>query len=75
MNIHTYKPKTVCFVGKGVYQEFAKRRKIDWGFQQESFSGVNEFVAPSSSGLVRMKLTDIVAIYKQLHENVKEDFS
>jgi len=39
----------------------------EWGKQLESVvPGVSDFVAPSSSGLVRMKLDEIIAIYKQL---------
>ncbi len=40
---------------------------MPWGKQKESIiAGVLDFVAPSSSGLVRMKMDDVVAIYKQL---------
>ncbi|WP_407272838.1 mismatch-specific DNA-glycosylase [Radiobacillus sp. PE A8.2] len=67
--IHKYKPKIVCFVGKGVYQQYSKSKKIPWGKQESPvISEVVDFVAPSSSGLVRMKLTEIVDIYKQLHD-------
>lgn len=67
--IEQFKPKMVCFVGKGVYQEYSNRRKVDWGVQPHSvIPGVVEFVAPSSSGLVRMKIDDIVAIFRQLKE-------
>lgn len=66
--IRTYQPQVACFVGKGVYQKYSGRRQVTWGIQQESqVNGVTDFVAPSSSGLVRMKMEDIVAIYKQLH--------
>ncbi|MBM7691233.1 TDG/mug DNA glycosylase family protein [Peribacillus deserti] len=65
--IRQYKPKIVCFVGKGVYQEYSKRKVVSWGFQDQSIvPGVTDFVAPSSSGLVRMKLDEIVAIYSLL---------
>jgi double-stranded uracil-DNA glycosylase len=67
-----FKPKCVCFVGKGVYQQFSGNRKAKWGFQEQLFvEGVKEFVAPSSSGLVRMKLEDITAIYRQLNDFVE----
>ncbi|AQQ53397.1 G/U mismatch-specific DNA glycosylase [Planococcus lenghuensis] len=63
-----YKPKVVCFVGKGVYKEYTKKHDVQWGEQQAPLMpGVAEFVAPSSSGLVRMKLEDVVAIYKDLN--------
>jgi len=65
--IERYQPKAVCFVGKGVYQEYSKKRTVQWGVQQEPVvPGVVEYVAPSSSGLVRIKLEDIVEIYKGL---------
>lgn len=65
--INEYKPKIVCFVGKGVYQEFSKKKSIPWGKQEESVvSGTIDFVAPSSSGLVRMKIEEIIQIYSEL---------
>ncbi|WHY75543.1 G/U mismatch-specific DNA glycosylase [Neobacillus sp. WH10] len=67
--IKQYKPKVVCFVGKGVYQQYSGRKVAAWGKQPESVvPGVIDFVAPSSSGLVRMKVDEIIAIYKQLTE-------
>jgi TDG/mug DNA glycosylase family protein len=66
-----YKPKVACYVGKGVYQELTKTKKIPWGVQKASVvEGVIDFVAPSSSGLVRMKISDIVNIYKNLIEHI-----
>ncbi|MBS4217559.1 G/U mismatch-specific DNA glycosylase [Bacillus sp. FJAT-49711] len=65
--IKRYRPKIICFVGKGVYQEFSGRKKVEWGKQSESIiPGVVDFVAPSSSGLVRMRIDDIANIYSQL---------
>ncbi|WP_050184244.1 mismatch-specific DNA-glycosylase [Domibacillus robiginosus] len=65
--IERYRPKIVCFVGKGVYQEYSGRKQIPWGSQPASvIPGTLDFVAPSSSGLVRMKMEEIVSIYKQL---------
>ncbi|MCP2035584.1 TDG/mug DNA glycosylase family protein [Planomicrobium sp. HSC-17F08] len=65
--IKMYQPKAVCFVGKGVYQEYSKKRSIQWGVQDNPVvPGTIEYVCPSSSGLVRMKLEDIVEIYKGL---------
>ncbi|WP_204499306.1 G/U mismatch-specific DNA glycosylase [Aquibacillus albus] len=66
--INTYKPVIVCFVGKGVYLQYSKKRKASWGVQPDSISSSIEFVAPSSSGLVRMKMTEIVGIYQELHK-------
>ncbi|OKP97119.1 mismatch-specific DNA-glycosylase [Paenibacillus sp. P46E] len=71
-----YRPEIACFVGKGVYTEFSRRAKADWGFQEEQppiVDGVREFVAPSSSGLVRMPMPEIVAIYHRLYEYIQEN--
>jgi len=60
-------PRVVCCVGKGVYQIYARQRQAEWGFQtRETVPGVMDFVAPSSSGLVRMSIEEIVAIYRSL---------
>lgn len=62
-----YRPKVACFVGKGVYTEYSKKSKADWGFQPEPLiPEMHEFVAPSSSGLVRMSLEEITDIYRRL---------
>lgn len=67
--LEMYKPKIACYVGKGVYQELSKKKSIPWGKQETSVvDGVIDFVAPSSSGLVRMRIGEIVDIYKQLHQ-------
>lgn len=65
--IQRYRPRCVCFVGKGVYEAYRNNKNVEWGFQPNSLvEGVQEFVAPSSSGLVRMKLEEIIDIYKVL---------
>ncbi|WP_079509317.1 G/U mismatch-specific DNA glycosylase [Mesobacillus jeotgali] len=65
--IENYCPKIVCFVGKGVYQQYSGRKEVSWGMQAEAVvDNTIDFVAPSSSGLVRMKLDHIVEIYKEL---------
>lgn len=62
-----YQPKVACFVGKGVYTEYSRKTKVGWGFQPESVvDEIHEFVAPSSSGLVRMSMDEIMEIYRQL---------
>lgn len=64
-----FQPEAVCFVGKGVYQQYSGKRTAPWGEQPDPLvPGIAEFVAPSSSGLVRMKLDDIVEIYRGLHK-------
>ncbi|AIE60023.1 mismatch-specific DNA-glycosylase [Bacillus methanolicus] len=65
--IEFYKPKIVCFVGKRVYLEFSGKRDVHWGLQDEPIvPGTIDFVAPSSSGLVRMKMAEVINIYKKL---------
>jgi len=67
--LRKYRPKTACFVGKGVYERFAGRKTEGWGFQPESLQrvkGVREFVGPSSSGLVRLTLDEMADIYAEL---------
>lgn len=67
--IERYKPKIVCFVGKGVYLQYSGKRAAPWGVQEDPVvPGTIDFVAPSSSGLVRIKMDDIVAVYRGLHE-------
>ncbi|WP_066061918.1 mismatch-specific DNA-glycosylase [Neobacillus soli] len=71
--IKQLKPQVVCFVGKGVYQQYSGIKTSPWGRQTEAVvPGVVDFVAPSSSGLVRMKLEEIVGIYKGLALLVSE---
>ncbi|HEU4965186.1 MAG TPA: mismatch-specific DNA-glycosylase [Bacilli bacterium] len=63
----TYRPRIVCYVGKGVYEQFTGHRYIPWGVQpQDTVQGTIDFVAPSSSGLVRMPFEDIRHIYEEL---------
>lgn len=67
--IRFYRPKIVCFVGKGVYLQFSGKRKAEWGRQpDQTIHGVIDFVAPSTSGLVRMSLEEMTEIYSQLRD-------
>lgn len=69
-----YRPKVACFVGKGVYAEYSRRPQAEWGFQEDGVvEGVLDFVAPSSSGLVRMRMEEIVGIYGQLARFLAEE--
>ncbi|MGE7120781.1 mismatch-specific DNA-glycosylase [Peribacillus sp. NPDC046944] len=71
--IKLFKPRLVCFVGKGVYQEYRQKRDVPWGLQKDPLSKETmEFVAPSSSGLVRMRIEDIIEIYRELPELLKK---
>lgn len=65
--ISLYKPRIVCFVGKGVYQQYSRKKTLPWGEQAESLiQGTIDFVAPSSSGLVRMKMDEVIKIYAKI---------
>ena len=71
--VELLKPKVVCFVGKGVYQQYSGLKIIQWGRQTNGLvTGVVDFVAPSSSGLVRMKMEEIIEIYKGLVPLISE---
>ncbi|WP_433945609.1 mismatch-specific DNA-glycosylase [Paenibacillus sp. SN-8-1] len=70
-----FRPQVACFVGKGVYTELTRRTKVHWGFQPDSFmEGIHEFVAPSSSGLVRMPMEEIIEIYRRLKSFVSPEW-
>ena len=71
--VEQLKPRIVCFVGKGVYQQYSGLKAIQWGRQAKGIvPGVVDFVAPSSSGLVRMKMEEIVNIYRGLSPILSE---
>lgn len=62
-----YKPKIACYVGKGVYEHMTKTRPIPWGEQKVSLLPPTiDYVVPSSSGLVRIPIADIIEIYRGL---------
>lgn len=66
------KPKVACFVGKGVYEQYSGKRGMSWGVQTEPMvPDVVEYVCPSSSGLVRMKLEEMVRIFSGINEYLK----
>ena len=72
--IEFFKPKIVCFVGKGVYIEYSRKKTVQWGVQANPIVPTSiEFVAPSSSGLVRMKLEEMVDIFKQIKALLEEE--
>lgn len=63
-----YRPLVACFVGKGVYAAYSGRRAgVPWGFAaDDQVDGVRDFVAPSTSGLVRMTFAEQTAVYRLL---------
>ncbi|WP_370221485.1 mismatch-specific DNA-glycosylase [Cytobacillus sp.] len=70
--VSEFNPKVICFVGKGVYQEYSRKKRLPWGVQEESVvPGTIDFAAPSSSGLVRMKMDEIIQIYAEIPKLLK----
>jgi TDG/mug DNA glycosylase family protein len=76
-----YRPKVVCFVGKGIWDSVSKasgvrsqrsKKKFEWGLQQQSFYKGKIFVVPSTSGLVRISWEEKLKIWIQLAEIVEE---
>lgn len=69
-----YRPEIACYVGKGVYEQFSGRKDVPWGLQPQSVvPGVTDFVAPSSSGLVRIPYGDVLEIYRSLKNLINGD--
>ena len=72
--IQGFRPRVVCFVGKGVYEQYSGRRGMSWGSQQYPMvEGVIDYVCPSSSGLVRMKLEEMVVIYSGIKKYIETE--
>jgi TDG/mug DNA glycosylase family protein len=68
-----WRPKIACFVGKGVYEQYALRKDVPWGVQNhQPVEGVIDYVVPSSSGLVRMPFSEIVVQYRGLFELLQQ---
>lgn len=68
-----YRPKVACYVGIGVYQEFAIVRKIQPGLQPGSVvSGVLDYVISSPSGLNRTPYEEQLRLYCELRELLEQ---
>ncbi|MBX6354103.1 MAG: mismatch-specific DNA-glycosylase [Thermoflavifilum sp.] len=70
------RPGIACYVGKGVYQRVARStRPVPWGFREGDgvVPGVIDFVGPSTSGLVRMRLEEMVDTYRALGRYLELD--
>ncbi|XP_070557689.1 G/T mismatch-specific thymine DNA glycosylase-like [Ptychodera flava] len=68
--IQQYKPKIVCFNGKGIYEIFSGKKDFEIGRQPEPIEGTDTviFVMPSSSARCSQfpRATDKVQFYLQL---------
>lgn len=66
-----FQPGTVCYVGSGVYKAFTGKERTAWGFQTVNcLPGINDFVAPNTSGLVRISLAEQTDIYTKLQASL-----
>lgn len=55
------------FRRKRCLSRIQQKRSVHWGLQDEPVvKGTLDFVAPSSSGLVRMNFNEITEIYSEL---------
>ena len=70
----TYKPKIACYMGIGVYKEFAQVGRVEErGLQKDSVvPGVLDFVISSPSGRNRTPIEEQLERYKNLKRLVKE---
>jgi len=65
--LEQYRPRSICYVGIGLYKIFARRPQCEFGWQSQTVvEGIDDFVAPSTSGLNRMPYQEQLAIYRQL---------
>ncbi|MHB1626914.1 MAG: mismatch-specific DNA-glycosylase [Bacilli bacterium] len=69
------RPRIACYVGKGVYQAcIGGRLAVPWGLVAHSIvPGVRDFVAPATSGLVRMRIEEQATIFKELQRALAGD--
>ncbi|MEG6586250.1 mismatch-specific DNA-glycosylase [Dendrosporobacter sp. 1207_IL3150] len=66
--LQRYQPKIACYVGIGVYKEFAQRSVVKCGIQDRNIiPKITDFIVPSPSGLNRIKLDDQLSYYQQLY--------
>ncbi len=72
--LEQYQPRSICYVGIGLYKIFARRPRCDFGWQPQSVvEGIADFVAPSTSGLNRMPYQEQLTIYRHLAEWLAAD--
>lgn len=65
--LEKFRPVVACYVGMGVFKALTGKRKVYWGLQTEQVvKGITDFVAPSTSGLNRMPISQQIEIYAQL---------
>lgn len=68
-----YRPWVACYMGVGVYREFAKVRKVQQGLQlAQVVPGVYDFVISSPSGLNRLPIPEQLELYRALKHLMDE---
>jgi double-stranded uracil-DNA glycosylase len=71
--LHTWRPRVVCYNGKGVYLHAAALRQAAWGRQPTSLvAGCVDFVVPSPSGLAAIPFAEKTAWYVRLRQTMEE---
>ncbi|HXH21797.1 MAG TPA: mismatch-specific DNA-glycosylase [Dehalococcoidia bacterium] len=64
-----FRPRVVCFNGKGIYEAFSGRKDVRFGLQPEVLEGMLMFVVPSSSARAAAYQRDAkVAYFRQLRQ-------
>lgn len=67
-----FRPEFACYVGIGVYRQFAKLRDTECGLQEGSVvEGVSDFVLSSSSGLNRIPLEQQLSYFIELKKLIE----
>ncbi|WP_166244556.1 mismatch-specific DNA-glycosylase [Paenibacillus turpanensis] len=70
--IEKHRPRLVCFVGKGVYEQYSGRKNVPWGAQENPVvSGTIEYVVPSSSGLVRIPMDEMIEHFRGIRTQLE----
>jgi len=67
--LQIYRPRIACYVGIGVYKQFAQIKNVKCGLQPFNvIPGVIDFVVPSPSGLNRMGFSEQLVYYQELKQ-------
>lgn len=74
--LRALRPRIACYVGRGVYTACVERTRKPgpWGLTSPAIvDGVQDFVAPATSGLVRLSLDEQVRVYRLLSAALAEE--
>jgi TDG/mug DNA glycosylase family protein len=71
--LQTFRPRFACYVGIGVYKQFAKVSAVNCGLQVKgTIENVKDFVVSSTSGLNRIPLDKQLALYIELKQLISD---